>query len=146
MSLIVVADTCAVIAAYDETHPEGEACSKVLDSAAVVIFSPLVLDEVDHIARGEFGYEASCVIADEIRGHVASQRYVVPEITSEILGQAGYLRKRYAAQRLDLSDAVTMALANQYATDAILTLDRRDFRAVSPLSSHPAFRLLPDDL
>ena len=30
--------------------------------------------------------------------------------------------------------------------DAVLTLDRRDFRAVRPLSSHTAFRVLPDAL
>jgi hypothetical protein len=39
-----------------------------------------------------------------------------------------------------------MALAGQFATDAILTLDRRDFRAVRPLSGRAAFRLLPDEL
>jgi hypothetical protein len=30
--------------------------------------------------------------------------------------------------------------------DALLTLDRRDFRALRPLSRHEAFRLLPYDL
>lgn len=39
-----------------------------------------------------------------------------------------------------------VALASGYDTDAILTLDRRDFRAVRPLGRHKAFRVLPDDL
>jgi hypothetical protein len=30
--------------------------------------------------------------------------------------------------------------------DAVLTLGRRDFRAVRPLGRHKCFRLLPDDL
>ena len=30
-------------------------------------------------------------------------------------------------------------------TDAVLTLDRRDFRAMRPLTAHKSFRLLPDD-
>ena len=30
--------------------------------------------------------------------------------------------------------------------NAVLTLDRRDFRAVRPLTPHKAFRLLPDDV
>ncbi|MGX1368580.1 putative nucleic acid-binding protein [Streptomyces canus] len=47
---------------------------------------------------------------------------------------------------LDLADAVNVALAADYDTDAILTLDRRDFRAVRPLGRHKAFRVLPDDL
>jgi hypothetical protein len=38
------------------------------------------------------------------------------------------------------------ALAAQYRTDAVLTLDRRDFRAMRPLTPHKWFRLLPDHL
>ncbi|GAA1891058.1 hypothetical protein [Streptantibioticus ferralitis] len=41
---------------------------------------------------------------------------------------------------------MNIALAAEYRTDAVLTLDRRDFRAVRPLTPHKAFRLLPDDL
>jgi predicted nucleic acid-binding protein len=47
---------------------------------------------------------------------------------------------------LDLTDAVNVASAADYDTDAILTLDRRDFRAVRPLGRHKAFRVLPADL
>jgi hypothetical protein len=41
---------------------------------------------------------------------------------------------------------VNVALAADYDTDAILTLDRRGFRAIRPLDRHKAFRVLPDDL
>lgn len=41
---------------------------------------------------------------------------------------------------------MNVVLANDYRTNAILALDRRDFRALKPLSIHPAFRLVPDDL
>ncbi|MEU9891174.1 hypothetical protein [Sphaerisporangium sp. NPDC051011] len=41
---------------------------------------------------------------------------------------------------------MNVALAADYRTDAVLTLDRRDFRAVRPLTPDKAFRLLPDDL
>jgi hypothetical protein len=39
-----------------------------------------------------------------------------------------------------------VGLAAQYGTDAVLTLDRRDFRAMCPFTPHKRFRLLPDDL
>ncbi len=46
-----------------------------------------------------------------------------------------------------VADAVRIALAAQFRTDAILTLDQRDFRAVRPLTAeHKAFRVLPFDL
>ena len=47
---------------------------------------------------------------------------------------------------LGLAHAVNVALAADYDTDAILTLDRRDLQAVRPLGRHKAFRGLPDDL
>ncbi|WP_236573092.1 hypothetical protein [Nocardia caishijiensis] len=53
---------------------------------------------------------------------------------------------RYLALRLDLTDATNVALGERYETADILTLDRRDFRAIQPLTGHPAFRILPDDL
>jgi predicted nucleic acid-binding protein len=43
------------------------------------------------------------------------------------------------AARLDLADAVNVVLAERYETDVVLTLDRRNFRAVRPLNSHTAF-------
>jgi uncharacterized protein len=56
------------------------------------------------------------------------------------------VQRQYASLDLDLADAVNVALAAQYRTDAMLTLDRRDFRAMRPLTPHKWFRLLPDDL
>ena len=41
---------------------------------------------------------------------------------------------------------MNVVLAERYETDGVLTLDRRDFRAIRPLTGHKAFRLLPDDL
>jgi predicted nucleic acid-binding protein len=70
----------------------------------------------------------------------------MPEITGDHLGAAQSVRVRHRALDLDLADVVNVALAADYDTDAILTLDRRDFRAVRPLGRYKAFRILPDDL
>ncbi|UED88811.1 hypothetical protein [Streptomyces profundus] len=42
--------------------------------------------------------------------------------------------------------ADNVVLAESYDTETILTLDRRGFRALTPLTGGHAFRLLPDDL
>lgn len=65
---------------------------------------------------------------------------------AEHLGAAQSVRIRYTALDLDLADAVSVAPAADYDTDAMLTLDRRDFRAVRPQGRHKAFPVLPDDL
>ncbi|MER7189086.1 VapC toxin family PIN domain ribonuclease [Streptomyces flaveolus] len=98
------------------------------------------------MATRELGREAAVSAVDDIRRWMRRGRVVIPEITEDHLGAAQSVRARYAGLDLDLADAVNVALASDYDTDAILTLDRRDFRAVRPLTRHKSFRVLPDDL
>lgn len=108
--------------------------------------SPLLLAELDHIAMRELGRGAAFSAVDELRRWMSRGRVVVPEITEERLGAAQSVRVRYGALDLDLADAVNLALAADYETNVVLTLDRRDFRAVRPLGRRKAFRVLPYDL
>jgi hypothetical protein len=45
----------------------------------------------------------------------------------------------------DATHPVNVVLAAEFQTNAILTLDHRGYRVVTPLSTHDAFLLLPDD-
>jgi predicted nucleic acid-binding protein len=143
--VILIADTSGIIAASDRNLAEAEACQAVLGEAGTVIISPLVLAEVDHMAKARFGSAARTTIIEFIIGQARRQRFRIPEITVEILETAYAVRRRYADLDLDLADAVNVVLAADHRTDAVLSLDRRDFRAVRPLTPHKAFRLLPDD-
>ncbi|MCL2734095.1 MAG: PIN domain-containing protein [Actinomycetia bacterium] len=144
--IIVVADTSGLLAALDSTHPEHQGASEALMTAGLLVMSPLLLAEIDHVATRELGRDAAVSAVDDIRRWMRVSRVVVPEITETHLGTAQSLRARYGSLDLDLADAVNVALAADYDTDAVLTLDRRDFRAVRPLGRHKSFRLLPDDL
>jgi uncharacterized protein len=143
--VIVVADTSGIIAASDRNAAESAACRGVLQEAGTVIISPLVLAEVDHQAKARFGAPARTAIIDFVIAQVRQLRFQIPEASIEILDTARMVQKQYASLELDLADAVNVALAAQYRTDAVLTLDRRGFRAVHPLTAHEWFRL-PDDL
>jgi len=144
--LIVIADTSGIIAASDRSAHESAACQDVLREAGTVIISPLVLAEVDHLAQARFGSRARTAIIDFILTQARQARFQIPETGPEILTTARLAQHKYASLDLDLADAVNVALAAQYRTDAVLTLDRRDFRAMRPLTPHPWFRLLPGDL
>ncbi len=111
-----------------------------------MIISPLVLTEVGHLAKARFGARARTTIIDFVIAQARQTRFQIPETGIEILGTARLVQKQYASLDLDLTDAVNVGLAATYRTNAILTLDRRDFRAVRPLTPHKWFRLLPDDL
>lgn len=144
--MIVVADTSGVIAASDRNARESAACREVLQQAGLVIISPLVLAEVDHVAKARFGSQARTSIIDFILTQTRRSRFQIPPTGLEILDTARLVQQHYASLDLDLADAVNVALAAQCGSDAVLTLDRRDFRAMHPLTPHKWFRLLPDDL
>lgn len=144
--MIVVADTSGIIAASDRNATESAECRDVLQEAGTVIISPLVLAEVDHLAKARFGLRARTTIIDFLIAQARQLRFQIPETSIEILDTARMVQKQYASLELDLADAVNVALAAQYRTDAVLTLDRRDLRAMRPLTAHQWFRLLPDDL
>ncbi len=143
--MIVIADTSGVIAASDRNASESAACQRALREAGTVIISPLVLTEVDHLAKARFGSRARTTIIGFILAQARQLRFQIPETGLEILDTARLVQQQYASLDLDLADAVNVALAAQYRTDAILTLGRRDFRAMRPLTPHKWFRLLPDD-
>jgi uncharacterized protein len=144
--VILIADTSGLIAASDKNVPESADCQSMLAEAGTVVVSPLVLAETDHLAKARFGSTARATLIDFIVFQVRRGRFRVPEITLELLETARQVRRKYAALDLDLADTVNVALAAEFRTDSVLTLDRRDFRAIAPLTSHSAFRLLPDDL
>jgi predicted nucleic acid-binding protein len=144
--VITVADTSGIIAASDRSARESTACRAVLQEAGTVIISPLVLTEVDHLAKARFGSQARTAIIDFVLTQAGQSRFQIPETGLEVLDTARMVQRQYANLDLDLADAVNVALAAQYRTDAVLTLDRRDFRAMRPLTPHKWFRLLPHDL
>lgn len=143
--IVVVADTSGLLAALDQTHPDGEAARQVLREAGTLVVSPVLLSEIDHVVRRVLGRDAAHQAIDDIRRWVRAGRAVLPEVTADILDTAQAVRARYLDLRLDLADAVNVAFAAQFRTNAVLTLDHRDFRAVQPLTDHHAFTLLPGD-
>ncbi|MFF8771089.1 PIN domain-containing protein [Kitasatospora sp. NPDC015120] len=144
--IVVVADTSGLLAALDESHPTGPAAREVLDGSGLLVISPVLLSELDHLARRILGFDAALDAVNDVGRRVRSGRAVMPEITGDTLATAQDVRIRHRDLRLDLTDAVNIALAARYGTDAILTLDQRDFRAVRPLTLHKSFRILPFDL
>jgi uncharacterized protein len=144
--VILVADTSGLLAASDKNHPEYHGSRAVLTDAGTVIVSPLVLAELDHLARARLGGSARSTLLDFIILQARRERFLIPPVTVGLLETARRIQRQYQSLDLDLADAVTAALAAEFRTAAILTLDRRDFRAIRPLTSHVAFRLFPDDL
>lgn len=144
--IVVVADTSALLASADKVHPEQRASLDVLSRAGLVVISPVVLAETDHLARRVGGPGLRAGLLDHIVREARRGRFLIPEVTAEHVATARTLLHRYHDLDLDLADAVSVVLAAEFRTNAVLTFDRRDFRTMRPLDSHEAFTVLPDDM
>ncbi|MEU3553144.1 PIN domain-containing protein [Streptomyces fragilis] len=139
---VLIADTSGLFAYYDGTDAEHRRCREAVSSAAHLVVTPLVLAELDYLMTTRIGPRAACDALAHIRDRVAVRRYAVPEIEPH-LSTAVVTMRRYP--QIGLTDTMNAVMAAEYSTDAILTLDRRHFRALRPLSGHTSFRLWPDD-
>jgi predicted nucleic acid-binding protein len=142
--VIVIGDTSGLVSAFNDS---GQAAARsALQQASVTVISPLVIAEIEHIMTRNIDRNSAHAAIDWLLDQERATRILVPESAAPVLRRARTVQERYAALRLDLADSVNVVLAAEYETNYILTLDRRDFRAIRPLTHHPAFRLLPDDL
>lgn len=143
--MIVVADTSALYAGFDASQPDHVAALDVMESEVLVI-SPLVLTELDHLAHRDLGFAATMQIADSLAARIASGRYKLSDLSHADLAAAQEVRGQYKDLALDLADAVGVVVADRYKSDCIFTLDQRDYRAIRPLTKgFMAFRILPAD-
>ena len=107
--MIVVADTSGIIAASDRNARESAACQEILRQAGTVIISPLVLTEVDHLAKARFGSRARTAIIEFVIAQARQLRFQIPETGLEILDTARQVQRRYASLDLDLADEIGRA-------------------------------------
>jgi predicted nucleic acid-binding protein len=152
--VILVADTGGLLVALDQGHRAHRAARSALNGAALTVVSPTTLVELDHLIRRQgkakgwkrhHSAEVSRAALAWIGRETATTRMCVPAVDDQLLTTARSVMEVYAGLALDLADAVNVALADAYKTDRILTTDHRDFRGIRPLTSHVAFRLLPED-
>lgn len=140
---VVVADTSALIAFFNETDRHHDAVRKGIAQAGHLVVSPCVLAELDYLVATRQGPPASKAIIRYIAGRVAAGRWEVPGIGPLLLAAHAVLEDDPA---IGLADAMNVVLAREFRTDVIATQDHRHFRVIRPLTPHPAFRLLPADV
>ncbi|MGH3322119.1 MAG: PIN domain-containing protein [Streptosporangiaceae bacterium] len=144
--MIAVADTSGLLALFNRADPEHKQTATAAGTCGLLVVSPLTLTEVHQVASIRADRRTADAILGTLVARAETTRVAIAETTPRLLSAALAVRRHYADLDLDLADAVTVVLAAEYRTNAVLTLDRRDFRAMRPLTGHDAFQLLPDDL
>ncbi|MGW7575082.1 PIN domain-containing protein [Streptomyces sp. NPDC054765] len=148
MSLVAIADTNALYRLLDPKLAGHEEHKEALAAISHLIVSPMVLAELDYLIAARGGPRKALASARFIERNTATRRFEVPSV-AEHLSAAIAVAEGYTdadgGKGIGLTDAMNVALAAAYRTDAVFTTDRH-FRMVRPLTGHKAFRLLPDDL
>lgn len=136
----MICDTSGILSAFSADQPYHEECAEALRANSRRLVSPMVLREVDYLAGKLLGQRAAVQILRLLSG----PEYQILPFTSSTLATAAEVMMTYADLDLGLVDASLIAHSKDQATDEILTLDQRHFRAVRSLSGRH-FKLLPFD-
>lgn len=136
---MIIADTSGLLALFNRREPAHRAVTAALgDETDAVVVSPYVIAELDYLAATRLGVPEELAILDEL----ASGAYVLATLEAAELRQARRAIDRFADQQIGLADASLVVLADRYRTRSILTLDRRHFEVLTPLSGG-RFRIIP---
>ncbi|MDR1187931.1 MAG: PIN domain-containing protein [Bifidobacteriaceae bacterium] len=145
----MIADTGGIVAAINRDQPDSDRFRTALAEATTVFVTPLVLGEAHYVLSSSGSREA----ADDLLRDVAAGFFDLIQPTARDYATAADLIDKYAGQMhrkrrkpgsLDLADAMNVVAAARVGTNQILTTDQ-DYRAVKPLTNHPAFTLIPWD-
>lgn len=137
--MTVLVDTSALLAFYDRRSADHAAVVQAFrDTPAPLSVSPLVLAEFDFLIAKHAGEKVAVTALREIADSMQ-----IEDFRASDLRAATKVMERYADLKLGLTDASIVVLAHRCRTERILTLDRRHFSVVRPLSGEGAFVLLP---
>lgn len=137
---MIVADTSAMLALLDARSFTHRAMVEVFRSFRSEWVLPwAILPELDHMVPRRIGH----AVAQALRADLAGYRYTVEWGARSDLQRALELDRTYGDLSLGLVDGAVMAVAERLEARAIVTLDLRDFGAVT-LKGNP--EIWPRDL
>jgi len=135
----MIVDTSALLAFFDNAEPRHRDVARVIDAATeILVVSPYVLAELDYLVATRHGVQAELAVLDELGGGA----WELACLDAAELRAARTIVDRYADQRIGLTDASNIVLAQRFHTAVIATLDRRHF-SVLRAPDGSAFTLLP---
>lgn len=136
---MIIADTSGLLAYFNSREPAHEAVTAIVEDAdGPLVVSPFVLAELGYLVAMRIGVQAELALLDEL----ASGAYDLATFDAADLRTARGVVERYGDQAIGLADASVVVLAERHSTRTVLTLDRRHFDVLRPLSGG-RFQVLP---
>ncbi|MER0476841.1 PIN domain-containing protein [Streptomyces sp. Edi2] len=129
---IAVVDTCVWLAAYNRKDHHHQAAVTALAAPRILITSPLVLDELDHLLTGRAGEHIAVEAVTRIGALARTGSLQIPAVDGRLLGEAEDLMRAYLGHRLGLTDCVNAALTWRLNRPTILTMDHHYTDVLAP--------------
>lgn len=136
---MIIADTSGLLAFFNRTEPTHETVRGIVEAEdEPLVVSPFVAAELDYLVSTRVGVDAEVAMLEELSGGA----WDLACLTQDDLELAASIVGRYSDQDIGLADASLVVLAARRHTRRLLTLDRRHFEVVRPLTGG-RFKLLP---
>ena len=136
---MIIADTSGLLALFNEREPRHRDVLAVLAAeAAPLLVSPYVVAELDCLVATRIGVSAELAMLRELAG----PGYQLAPADDALLLAAADIVERYGDQRIGVTDASIVVLAQRHRTDRVLTLDHRHFTVLQTHKGRP-LTLLP---
>jgi predicted nucleic acid-binding protein len=128
---LIIADTSGLVALFDASDPKHRSVIDVIEQELdPPVVSPFVIAELDYLLSSRWGVPRELAALQEL----ASGAWEIAAIDVVDLARAAEVVERYADQAIGVTDASIVVLADRYHTRTVLTLDRRRFDVLRPLS------------
>lgn len=135
----MIVDTSALLAFFDRSEPDHAAVGAVLATTdEPLVVSPYVVAELDYLVATRLGVEAELAVLREL----ADGAWDLATFAPDDLRSAAAIVDQYADQSIGVADASNVVLADRYRTRTIVTLDRRHFEILRPMTGS-RFTILP---
>jgi uncharacterized protein len=136
---VIVADTSALLAYFNRREPAHASVVRLVDELdEPLVVSPYVLAELDYLVATRIGVEAELIVLEEL----ASGAYELASFGASDVLRAHAVLARYRDQDIGLADASLVVLAERHSTRTVMTLDRKHFSVLRPLTGG-RFRIVP---
>ncbi len=138
MSNLVV-DTSALLAFFDSSEPDHAAVERHLTTNAdLLVVSPYVVAELDYLVATRHGAQAELAVLGELAGGA----WELVDFDAGDLERARSIIAKYGDQDIGVADASNVVLADRFRTRSIVTLDRRHFEILRPITGN-RFTVVP---
>lgn len=131
-SAIAVVDTCVLLAAYNRKDDQHQAAVEALGRPRILVVSPLVLCELDHLLHDRVGERAALEATKRLAALGRLGHVQIAQVNGALLTEAEKLMETYFGHALGLTDTVNAALTWRLQRPVILSFDHHYADILAP--------------